>query len=339
MKQQINTRIFFIALFILFVCNSQGAELGGLGGSSATNTQPTTINPTDNETSVGTQAAAANVTNPFLWRIETAGGKPCYAFGSIHLPDKRVTNWPKPLKEVFRIADAVYFEIPFDQQTLAKAAESMCDPDQSLTKALPPDLYSRAEARLKQIAPAMKIQLFDRLSVTAFVAQLLVLEGADPSAVPMDLLVYRQMANLPGKTVGGLETVEEQSAAFNCLTQPEALEYLRSTMDYMDACKQRGTSVCKEMINAYLGGDLQQIMASYNGSMKGCTESTVRKFNEALLTNRNRRLAERIVKKMREHPEQKQIFVLRVAHYAEPDGVLEFLRKEGFKTERVTSLQ
>lgn len=336
MKQQINNRIFFIALLVLFVCNSQGATPGG---SSATNTQTTTINPTDSETSVGTQAAAASVTKPFLWRIENAAGKPCYLFGSIHLGYRKVSTWPNSLKAIFRNADAVYFEIPFDQETMAKIAAGMSDPANSLSKTLPPALYSRAAEKLKQIAPALNMSTYDALGVIEFGVQLMALESVDSNSVPLDILLYYQSANLLGKHVGGLETVEEEFSALRCLNKSEEVECLRAMLDYMDVCKTRGRTAGGELIDVYLTGDMEKLTAFSKNQMSGCSESTIRHFEEAFLTKRNQRFAERIAKKLRQSPEQSQVFVLGALHFGEPDSVLEFLRKEGFKSERVTSLQ
>jgi uncharacterized protein YbaP (TraB family) len=293
------------------------------------------------QTQPSQQPVKPGLTKPFLWRVENPRGKACYAFGSIHLADKRVVaGWSKTLKDIFRNADAVYFEIPFDQETLAKVDQVMRTPGNSLAKLLPTDLYSRTEAKLKQIAPTMKLELFDELKPVAFGVKLFALEIAQQGPVPMDFLLYKQMANIPGKTVGGLESVEEQAAAFYCLTPSEDIEVLRASLDYMDACKQRGTSAFDEINNAYLSGDLEKLMATMNSSMmSGVPETTIRKFNDALLTNRNRRLAERMAKKMKEHQNQTQVFVLGAAHYAEPHGVLDLLRQDGFKISRVTEFQ
>ena len=53
---------------------------------------------------------ATAIEKPFLWRIETP--VPSYLFGTIHLPDDRVTTLPTVVQQVLDSIDALYTEIP-----------------------------------------------------------------------------------------------------------------------------------------------------------------------------------------------------------------------------------
>src|SRR4026208_2402211 len=67
------------------------------------------------------RAPAPGIEKPFLWRIETP--VPSYVFGTIHLPDERVTTLPNTVDAVVDATGALFTEIPMDTASMMKAAE------------------------------------------------------------------------------------------------------------------------------------------------------------------------------------------------------------------------
>jgi len=62
-----------------------------------------------------TRAASPDDTqrSPFLWKIE-GNGPPTYLYGTIHVPDPRVTELPSAVKAAFGASQAVFTEIRMD---------------------------------------------------------------------------------------------------------------------------------------------------------------------------------------------------------------------------------
>lgn len=67
----------------------------------------------------------------------------------------------------------------------------------------------------------------------------------------------------------------------------------------------------------------------------GYSPALRQRFDEELLAKRNRRMAERIAKKLRAAPDKSHFFALGAMHYVGQSSVLELLRKEGFKIDRI----
>src|SRR4030095_8216276 len=89
--------------------------------------------------------SAADAPKPLLWKVE--GRKPSYVFGTINLSSPEVTKLSPATKKALDSIDALYTEVPMDMAGQMKSAMALMG-SESLSEALPKDLYSRAEAEL-----------------------------------------------------------------------------------------------------------------------------------------------------------------------------------------------
>lgn len=280
--------------------------------------------------------AVAEWEAPFLWRIENDA--PSHLFGTIHLADPRLAILPSVVDDAFNEADAVYTEIPFDPQSMGRVVRATIAPTgEGLEATLPEDLHTRAAAVLRGIRPELDIAAFDGLRVWAFATQLVLLESQlkNPFGTPLDLRLHRR-ATTEGKTTRALETIEEQLGIFKNLSREEEIQMLRDTVDFMEAARREERDIVGEMLGLYLAGDLARLGELLEETMAGGGDGDLNeRLARELLTDRDKRMAERIARHLREEPGKAHFFAVGAGHFASPDGIQHRLREKGFAVERV----
>lgn len=279
-------------------------------------------------------AKAADVPKPLLWKIE--GTKPSYVFGTIHLARPEVTKLSPATQKAVQSVDALFTEIPMDMADQLKIAMAMMG-SEPLSKVLPKDVYTRAEAELKRINPALTLQPMDNLKIWALSMMIVLLEEQlkNPGALPLDAILFAN-AKTDGKEVGGIETMEEQMTLFDAFSKEDQIAMLTATLDDMARARKDGRSPLDEMQKAYLSGDLALIDKTVNEWMTGLEPKLLERFNDALFTKRNQVMAERIAEKLKSTPEKSQFFAVGAGHLIGDAGVVKLLEKQGFKLTRVT---
>jgi uncharacterized protein len=289
-------------------------------------------------------AAASAVKTPFLWRIE--GPVPSYLYGTIHVPDARVTNLPPAVVQAFASSAAVFTEIPMDGALqLGMMSKMMLPGDQSLNQVVGPELYARLSQAIARSLPkdspgpmaAAMTAMLGRLKPWAAMLQLTMIEFLPDMMAgnkALDTMLFDR-AKSEGKETGGLETVDEQLAVFEALTMDEQVRMLKLTLDTMDEAHKAGRSQARELIEAYLTGDLDKLAAMSNESMKG-EEALQKKFMASALDGRNVVMVDRLLAKRAERPTKVCFFAVGTLHYAGEEGIVALLQKKGLKVTRVT---
>jgi len=267
---------------------------------------------------------------PFLWKIE--GRKPSYLFGTLHIPDKRVTTLPARVTQCLESSDAVYIEVdPSDPQSSAAMQTMMLPPDQSLSSILPADLQKRLQAYLR--SRNVFALAFDGMKVWAAAINVRHLdhEALPEAGEPMDRVIL-QYARLKRKETGGLETALEQCAAFDSLSTEEQVQYLRLTIEALETQPEHPD---EKAINLYLAGDSAALAAQLHADLH--SESPVtRKLTQRLVVERDSRIADRIEAKLKAHPQKSHFFAIGAAHLGEKDGVVGLLVRKGFTITRLS---
>jgi uncharacterized protein YbaP (TraB family) len=278
-------------------------------------------------------AAPAPGERPFLWRIE--GPQPSYLFGTIHVPDPRVTALHPEVEAALDAVDALYAELPMETAMGGATLRRMALPGRErLADLLGPELHGRLAAYLE--ARGMSAAPFQRLKIWVVATQLQLLDdlGMMRSGKALDLQLYER-ARDEGLEVGGLETVDEQVAVFEGLSRAEQTQLLRDALDQLEAAAAAGgESLLQRTIRLYLAGDADALLELMH-ERRGADEALEEKLEEALLWARNRRMAERIDAKLREAPERSFFFAVGAAHYPGREGLLELLRRRGHRITRL----
>ena len=326
------SRVPFLFLIVLIAFLGV-ALLGVVGRAPAFGDDPAGENgAADGEGEPPEAETLPAATRPLLWVVE---GEPrIYLFGTIHVPDERVTTLPKVVEEALVDSDVFWAEIPMGPASQQKMAQRALLPEgTSLRDVLPEDLYGRAAAYLegrsfpitalagyKPWAVAMTLQVLDILPQLAV-------------SKPLDAVLYARMESA-GKIVGGLETPDEQIDLFDTLPDEEQVAFFAKTLEQLESDEGRDKTQLEELVDLYVEGDLEKIHA-YTESQIDRTSEAERKLAERLIDDRNVRMAHRILARTAKGPKKTYFVAVGTAHFPGEKGLLALLEAKGKTIHRV----
>jgi len=249
-----------------------------------------------------------------------------YVFGTIHLRDKRVFeqvhNKKDSLWYCFKHCDIIAGELKFDKKEIKEAAmDKVMMPDGvTLQSLLTPEEYEKVKAYAKETL-GWKAILIDRIkplfSISLFTEAM---EKADYK-YPLDVYLQEQ-GEKKKKEIAGIETIDEQMQALASMSlkdqAKELMEFVNHPMD--------SQAELEKMIALYRERKLLDLYDLITAS--GMSDSV----EAALLTDRNKLMAYRIESMMLRKP----VFAaIGSAHLPGDKGVLELLRKKGYKVRAI----
>jgi uncharacterized protein YbaP (TraB family) len=280
----------------------------------------------------GTAGDAVTPTDkPFLWLIDTS--PPSFMYGTIHLPDDRVLALPAVVSMAFDAADIVLTEVPMDDETQVKATQSFMMSGQTLTDVLPEDLYASVDSIMK--SKGLSLAMLGQFEPIAIAVQLILLDYLHDLMTKKapDAMLYN-MAGEAGKKTAALETIEEQIAVFDALSMDEQIETLRSSVEYLEEAAESGMSITKKIVDIYVSGDGKKMWEVLTEQMDP-NDPVDKKFMRLLFTERNERMADRIISNIKENPDTIHFFAVGAGHYGRDDGILALMKKAGYKVKRL----
>ncbi|MDX1345096.1 MAG: TraB/GumN family protein [Sedimenticolaceae bacterium] len=273
-----------------------------------------------------------SVIKPALIELDTE--PPSWLFGTIHLPDPRVTRLHPDVSSAFEQADAVYTEIPMDaKSTMQMGLVSLRSDGRTLKDVLPRTTWQRLDERLKRIHPQLDATLLSPMKTWAVYGGMLLFESQlqYPDLRPLDWQLYRNATDA-GKEVGGLEQLEEQVRVFEHFTETEQQQMLLALLDEMDRFDRRRESITEFMIQWYLSGDYMRFEELLE-SMPMATDPALRKeLEKQLVYDRNARFAKRIAEKIRENPGKSFFFAIGMGHLGGERSIQALLEQSGIGT-------
>ncbi len=149
----------------------------------------------------------------------------------------------------------------------------------------------------------------------------------------LDDMLFKE-AKADGKEVGGLETVQEQLDALASGSNEDQVDMLRLSLAHMIKLEAQGKSAIAQMLEAYLTGDEERILAVALESMGG-DKKLMARLLRPLLAHRNVRMADRMEKAMRGNPKKSYFFAVGALHYVNEDSIIALLRKKGYVIQRI----
>ena len=267
---------------------------------------------------------AAKHAKGLLWKIEMTGLRPSYLFGTIHSDDPRVTALPDAVAATFDSSRSFTMEALIDSSaSILEMAEAMFFSDErTLAGVLGKELYAQTIQVMSQHGlPVAGIEKQKPWVV------IMALSMPKPRTGQFLDLLLKTRATLQDKPVYGLESVKEQIAVFDDLPMEEQITLLKETLDAQDKIEAQ----FEELTRAYLQRDLTGLMAiteEQNPKTDGLSE----RFMDRLLDQRNIRMAERLLPRLKEG---NAFIAVGAAHLPGPQGLLNLLEKAGY---RVTSI-
>lgn len=252
-----------------------------------------------------------------------------YLLGTHHFAPLSVVDSISEMSEILKSIDKVYGEIDMsemaDPMALMKLQNVMMAPvDSTLDKLLTPERLDSVERVWKEYAPqmlpfnAIKMMKPARIStqLAAFMASKILPEINGMEGI--DMTMQKRAKDL-GKEVGGLETMEYQ---MNMLMADPISKQAESLMKMIRDIDDTDTKTL-ELTQAYLNHDLDKILELMLESEASDPESA-----ERLIYTRNDNWVSRLKDEM---PQQSILVVVGAGHLPGERGVIESLRKAGFK--------
>lgn len=267
---------------------------------------------------------------PLLWKVSDADSS-VYLLGSFHLLTADDYPLPREVEAAFGDAEHVVFEIsPADLADPAIAQQAVAaarfDDGRTLSGVLSPNLRG-AFARLladRGIVPA-QFDAFEPWFVNLTLVVGLAGEMGYSAEHGLDQHVMRKAAEA-GKPVSGLETVAEQMRA---LDSTPISEQVSALADFVEKPAETRTML-GQLHDAWRRGDAAKLDRLTRVEMQRETPQSYRIIN----VERNRAWLPQL-QKMLAHPQDDALVVVGAMHLLGPDGLVEQLRKQGHRVERI----
>ncbi|MGN7723160.1 TraB/GumN family protein [Chitinophaga sp. 22620] len=260
-----------------------------------------------------------------LYKVSGKGLKqPSYVYGTIHLICPDDFFLPPHLQKAFDQSKSIYLEIDMDDPAmmatmLGRLQET--DEQYSLEKAFRPDDYRKLGKYLKD-SMNMDVTIFKKMKPLVILSMILPKMLNCPTAVAYETK-FVSMAKEQQKPVLGLEGLDDQIDVFDAF--PDTLE-ARMIMDYInDLPKQK--AIYSRMVAAYKKQDIQQLHNFLGESPEFAG------YEDKLVYDRNRNWIPVMEKAMQQ---ETVLFGCGAMHLGGDQGVVELLRKRGYKVEPVT---
>lgn len=266
-----------------------------------------------------------------LWKISGNGiEKPSYIFGTHHVANKSICDEISGFDQAYESVEQVIGEVETalmnDKKVMMKMMPMMMMPDgQKLSSLFTEEEVQVISDCLKNSGLGLGLEAFDSMKPIVITSTLQVLlsmehfpDGANQEGIDSHL---QTIAKADGKVVGGLETVEFQAdMLYNEDLKKQAEDLLEMAED-MD----KGIEQIEELAEIYQSQDMKKI-----GKM--IKKGSSKKELEKLLYGRNRNWIEQMKVII---PQTPTLFVVGAGHLPGKNGVLDLLKKEGYKVEPI----
>ena len=259
-----------------------------------------------------------------LFEIAAPGGAPCYLYGTMHSEDPRVLALSAATEAAFERSPVFIMETVPDAQAVIRSMMTMVYTDgRGLAGVTGEPLYGRAVKALAELGMTEEaVKDFKPWAA----ATLLGMPKAETGEF-LDIRLYKA-AQASSKQVIGLETIEEQLAVFDSLSEQDQVALLRETLDARDQL----TEVFERLLGAYLARDLAGLALLGDEYLRQGDPELAARFRRAALEVRNQRMAERLGAHLRAGG---CFIAVGALHLPGAEGILRHLAAAGFQVREV----
>lgn len=264
--------------------------------------------------------------NALLWKITGNGlKKPSYLYGTMHTSDARILRQGDKALPYLEQTKQYAMELdPKESFNIAMLEKVMMGKGYSLKKMIPEREYKLIDS-LVENSTGVSLALFDNIS-PVFISAIVEADGSglQKSTTGESFLdtYLSEKAAKKKKTVVGIETVDEQIGALNVLSYQEQADLLVDAVHDLE----KGADTGGDMVKYYLEQNLDSI------AEMDATADMPPKLYRALVTDRNKRMAERIGDMAQK---QSTFAAVGALHLPGNEGVITLLREKGYTVEAV----
>lgn len=262
-----------------------------------------------------------------------------YLLGSIHMGRKNFYPLPSSVEQAWKASKllAVEADTSDPAATMAMATLMVCMPPDSLDQHLSPEGWKKVEILFqnpkvvdglhKVGLPEAALKMLQPWALTATLAVVPFLQGGFDVASGIDMH-FLQRAKEEKRTILQIESLDFQAKLLSRLPKNSQEAMLLETLEGL--ASEQTTTEISQLVEAWSKGDLDQIQRLSQIAAKS-PEAKI--WVRSLLEGRNPGMAEKITGYLAGH--DPVFVVVGAAHVAGPVGLIELLKKHGFKVKRL----
>jgi uncharacterized protein len=252
-----------------------------------------------------------------------------YLAGSVHLLKAKEAALPTAFDRAYTGSHTLIMEIDLGKVDPMAAAtwmagHGMLPAGTDIKTALGAARYQRVSTEATRLG--LPLEMVGQFAPWVLGLQLMDLEyakdGFDTESGVEQQLEHRAQAD--GKPTAGLETLEEQLGFFEALTPDQQAKFLDLVLNDLHTVD----SDTQEVVAAWRAGDAAKLAALLSDEYKQFPA-----LYRSLVTDRNKRWEPQIEKLLRD--KDNYFVVVGALHLVGDGGLLELLRKDGFKVEQL----
>jgi len=269
-------------------------------------------------------AKPATAARHSLWKVQGKENA-VYLLGSVHVLKKEDYPLPAPIEAAFTNSRIVVFETDIEaiekpEVAMKLAAKGQLPAGESLSGQLSAPVYAAFSNHIEKAG--MPAQLFDTLSPAMAAIALVAMEfkkmGLDPE-YGLDKHFFK-LAQRDGKQIVPLETLDFQVSLLTEFSKEEGELLMKTTIRDIDTMEKD----LGDLLNGWKTGDVEKLNKLLNEAMEDAPVIFKR-----MVTDRNRRWLPKIEELLR--GKDNAIVIVGAGHLVGPNGVVELLRKAGYK--------
>ena len=268
--------------------------------------------------------ASEDKNHGLLWELSKPGIEPAYLFGTIHSEDPEVLQLPQPVQQAIDRCNTVVLEMLLDADAMMYSSTAMLMMDGRMLS----DIIGKPLFR--QVASAIRSRGIQELvleRMKPWAAAVILSMPVSETGLVLDMMLY-QSALEQGKSVHGLETVEEQLNVFEALPEKDQVLLLQDAVENFSGLD----ALHAELLDAYKQRDLAGLMALSEAAMQAGDQQLADEFQQHLVVDRNHRMSDR----MQVYLRQGKVFIaVGALHLPGEEGLLSLLEQQGFTVRRL----
>ena len=271
-----------------------------------------------------TSLAQGDKENTLLWKISGNGlEKPSYLFGTIHMICADDAGLSANMKKAISNCDEVYFEVDMDNmfEMIGAMKKMKMMGDTTLKDLLSEADYKKVKDYFTENGSMLPFSMLE--TYKPMLAASTLEQGSMPcdNTEMMEQVIMKEAKGY-NKKIKGLETMSYQAGVLDSIPYKLQAEQLVSYIDKANKGEDDDTEM-KEMFNAYKSQDLKKLE-----EMLMTTDAGISGFTDILLYHRNQNWVEKLKSLL---PEKSLLIAVGAGHLPGPKGVINLLRKEGYK--------
>lgn len=275
-------------------------------------------------------SSTSSLAGSSVWVVQTGSGSVTYLGGTCHLLRQSDHPLPMAYNQAYQNSDMLAFETdigklqsPQFQQTLLQ--QSVYTDGSTLDKVLSAPVYKELNTAYSKVGIPLA-QLNNLKPFMAFFTLLgLEFQKIGVSSEAGVDQYYFNKARADGKPIDGLETVDAQLKFLT--TMADGIEDRFITHGLKDL--KRVNQLFEELISSWRGGDEDQLYQFFIKDMI----NDFPKLYKRLVDDRNMNWMPRITHYLK--TPEKEFVLVGVAHLVGPQGIVELLKKQGYKVTKV----